>query len=133
MVVPLNKIVRVQTIGAEVIHSFAIPSFGIRIDAVPGRLNETWFKANREASITASARACAERIMPSCRSRSGWSASRHSKSGWMPPTSGPNEVRRRGAGCADRGRGLKSINRPVVPAHRRGMTRLAEGQDVGRN
>jgi cytochrome c oxidase subunit 2 len=48
MVVPLNKIVRVQTIGAEVIHSFAIPSFGIRIDAVPGRLNETWFKANRE-------------------------------------------------------------------------------------
>src|ERR1700693_1472455 len=48
MVVPVNKVVRVQTIGAEVIHSFAIPSFGIRIDAVPGRLNETWFKATRE-------------------------------------------------------------------------------------
>jgi cytochrome c oxidase subunit II len=48
MVVPVNKIVRVQTIGAEVIHSFAVPSFGIRIDAVPGRLNETWFKATRE-------------------------------------------------------------------------------------
>jgi cytochrome c oxidase subunit II len=50
MVVPVNKIVRVQTIGAEVIHSFAIPSFGIRIDAIPGRLNETWFKATREGT-----------------------------------------------------------------------------------
>jgi cytochrome c oxidase subunit 2 len=50
MVVPVNKIVRVQVIGAEVIHSFAIPSFGIRIDAVPGRLNETWFKATREGT-----------------------------------------------------------------------------------
>ena len=48
MVVPVNKIVRVQTIGNEVIHSFAVPSFGVRIDAVPGRLNETWFKATRE-------------------------------------------------------------------------------------
>jgi cytochrome c oxidase subunit 2 len=48
LVVPVNKIVRVQVIGAEVIHSFAVPSFGIRIDAVPGRLNETWFKATRE-------------------------------------------------------------------------------------
>jgi cytochrome c oxidase subunit II len=50
MVVPVNKIVRVQTIGAEVIHSFAIPSFGVRMDAVPGRLNETWFKATREGT-----------------------------------------------------------------------------------
>jgi cytochrome c oxidase subunit II len=50
MVVPVNKIVRVQTIGAEVIHSFAVPSFGVRIDAVPGRLNETWFKATREGT-----------------------------------------------------------------------------------
>jgi cytochrome c oxidase subunit 2 len=48
MVVPVNKVVRVQVIGAEVIHAFAVPSFGIKIDAVPGRLNETWFKATRE-------------------------------------------------------------------------------------
>jgi cytochrome c oxidase subunit 2 len=48
MVVPVNKVVRVQVIGADVIHAFAVPSFGIRIDAVPGRLNETWFKATRE-------------------------------------------------------------------------------------
>jgi len=48
MVVPVNKVIRVQTIGADVIHSFTVPSFGIKIDAIPGRLNETWFKATRE-------------------------------------------------------------------------------------
>jgi len=47
MVVPVNKIVRIQTTGADVIHSFAVPSFGIKIDSVPGRLNETWFKATK--------------------------------------------------------------------------------------
>jgi cytochrome c oxidase subunit II len=48
MVVPVNKTVRVLTTGADVIHSFAVPSFGIKIDAIPGRVNETWFKATRE-------------------------------------------------------------------------------------
>jgi cytochrome c oxidase subunit 2 len=47
MVVPVNKVVRVQTTGADVIHSWAVPSFGVKIDAIPGRLNETWFKAER--------------------------------------------------------------------------------------
>jgi cytochrome c oxidase subunit 2 len=47
VVVPVNKVVRVQTIGADVIHSFAVPAFGIKIDAIPGRLNETWFKATK--------------------------------------------------------------------------------------
>ncbi|HEY5963568.1 MAG TPA: cytochrome c oxidase subunit II [Xanthobacteraceae bacterium] len=48
IVVPVNKNIRVQVIGADVIHAFAVPSFGIIIDAVPGRLNETWFRATRE-------------------------------------------------------------------------------------
>jgi cytochrome c oxidase subunit II len=48
IVVPVNKTVRVQVIGADVIHAWAVPSFGVKIDAVPGRLNETWFKAERE-------------------------------------------------------------------------------------
>src|ERR1700678_2538785 len=48
IVVPGNKIRRFQTTGADVIHSFAMPAFGIKIDAIPGRLNETWFKANKE-------------------------------------------------------------------------------------
>ncbi|HEY0649531.1 cytochrome c oxidase subunit II [Phenylobacterium sp.] len=47
LVVPVNKVVRVQVTGADVIHAFAVPSFGIITDAVPGRLNETWFKAER--------------------------------------------------------------------------------------
>ena len=47
MVVPVNKIVCVQTTGADVIHSFAVPAFGIKVDAIPGRLNETWFKATK--------------------------------------------------------------------------------------
>ena len=47
VVVPVNKVVRVQTTAADVIHSFAVPSFGIKIDAIPGRLNETWFKATK--------------------------------------------------------------------------------------
>ena len=48
MVVPVNKVVRVQTTAADVIHAFAMPSFGVKIDAIPGRLNETWFKATKE-------------------------------------------------------------------------------------
>jgi cytochrome c oxidase subunit 2 len=48
MVVPVNKVVHVLVTGADVIHSFAVPSFGIRMDAVPGRMNETWFKATTE-------------------------------------------------------------------------------------
>jgi cytochrome c oxidase subunit 2 len=48
MVVPVNKVVRVLVTGADVIHSFSVPSYGIKIDAIPGRLNETWFKAERE-------------------------------------------------------------------------------------
>jgi cytochrome c oxidase subunit 2 len=47
-VVPINKVVRLQITATDVIHSFVVQSFGVRIDAVPGRLNETWFKADRE-------------------------------------------------------------------------------------
>jgi cytochrome c oxidase subunit 2 len=48
MVVPVNKVVRVQTTASDVIHAFAVPAFGIKIDSIPGRLNETWFKATKE-------------------------------------------------------------------------------------
>ena len=48
MVVPVNKVVHVLVTGADVIHSFAVPSFGVRIDAVPGRMNDTWFMATTE-------------------------------------------------------------------------------------
>lgn len=48
VVVPVNKNVRIQVTAADVIHSFAVPSFGVKIDALPGRLNESWFKATKE-------------------------------------------------------------------------------------
>jgi cytochrome c oxidase subunit 2 len=48
IIVPVDTDVRVLVTGADVIHSFAIPSLGMKKDAVPGRLNETWFRANRE-------------------------------------------------------------------------------------
>ena len=51
MVVPVNKVVHVLVTGADVIHSFAVPSFGVKIDAVPGRLNDTWFKATSEGTF----------------------------------------------------------------------------------
>jgi cytochrome c oxidase subunit II len=47
-VVPVGKTIRVQVTAADVIHSFVVQSFGSRIDAVPGRLNETWFKPEKE-------------------------------------------------------------------------------------
>ena len=47
LVVPVGAVVKVLTTGADVIHSFAVPAFGIKIDAVPGRLNETWFEVDR--------------------------------------------------------------------------------------
>jgi cytochrome c oxidase subunit 2 len=48
LVVPVNTFVRVQVTAGDVIHAFAMPAFGIKEDAVPGRLNETYFKAERE-------------------------------------------------------------------------------------
>lgn len=50
LVVPVNKVVRVIVTAepTDVIHAFAMQSFGVKVDAVPGRMNETWFKAEKE-------------------------------------------------------------------------------------
>jgi cytochrome c oxidase subunit II len=48
MVVPIGKVVHVQTTAADVLHSWAVPSFGFKLDAIPGRLNAMWFRAERE-------------------------------------------------------------------------------------
>ena len=50
MVVPVNKIVKIQVTSTDVLHSWALPSFGFKIDAVTGRLNQAWFKADREGT-----------------------------------------------------------------------------------
>lgn len=51
MVVPVNQVVRVQVTAADVIHAFALPAFGLKTDAIPGRLNETWFKAEKTGTF----------------------------------------------------------------------------------
>ena len=51
MVVPVDTTIRVVVTGADVLHSFAMPAFGLKIDAIPGRLNETWFKANKTGTF----------------------------------------------------------------------------------
>ncbi|WP_165779855.1 cytochrome c oxidase subunit II [Mesorhizobium sanjuanii] len=48
LVVPVNTMTRVLVTATDVIHAFAMPSFGIKTDAVPGRINEVWFKAEKE-------------------------------------------------------------------------------------
>ena len=45
--VPVNKVVQIDTAGADVIHSWAMPEMGVKMDAVPGRINQTWFKATK--------------------------------------------------------------------------------------
>ncbi len=47
MYAPIGKVVRIQVTAEDVIHSFSVPAFGVKIDAIPGRLNQTWFKADR--------------------------------------------------------------------------------------
>jgi len=48
VVVPVGKVIRVQVTSTDVIHAWAVPSLGVKKDSVPGRLNETWFKADME-------------------------------------------------------------------------------------
>ena len=48
MVVPVGKVIELDVTSQDVIHSFSAPSFGIKIDAIPGRLNKAWFKAEHE-------------------------------------------------------------------------------------
>lgn len=50
VVVPVGATVRVQLSAADVLHAWAVPSFGVKTDTVPGRLNETWFRVTREGT-----------------------------------------------------------------------------------
>jgi cytochrome c oxidase subunit 2 len=56
LVVPVNQVVQVLVTGADVIHAWAVPSFGVIMDAVPGRVNSTWFKVDRIGTYYGSCR-----------------------------------------------------------------------------
>ena len=47
MVLPVNAVVHIETTGSDVIHSWTVPAFGVKIDAIPGRLNNGWFKVDK--------------------------------------------------------------------------------------
>ena len=49
--VPVDKVVKVMITANDVLHAWALPSFGVKRDAVPGRINETWFKADRTGTF----------------------------------------------------------------------------------
>lgn len=48
LVLPTNTLVRVLVTASDVLHSWAVPSLGVKIDAIPGRLNQVWLNINRE-------------------------------------------------------------------------------------
>lgn len=50
LVVPVNKTVQIDVTARDVIHSFALPAFGVKRDAIPGRMNTTWFRAEKEGT-----------------------------------------------------------------------------------
>lgn len=50
VVAPVNKNVRLLVTSQDVIHSWAMPAFGVKIDAIPGRVNQTWFRAEKEGT-----------------------------------------------------------------------------------
>lgn len=45
--VPVGAVVRIQTTADDVIHDWSVPAFGVKLDAIPGRLNESWFKVEK--------------------------------------------------------------------------------------
>ena len=51
VVVPVNKVVKVLITANDVLHAWALPAFGVKRDAMPGRINETWFRAEREGTF----------------------------------------------------------------------------------
>ena len=51
MVAPIGKVVRVQVVAEDVIHSFSVPAFGVKVDAMPGRMNQVWFKATKTGTF----------------------------------------------------------------------------------
>ncbi len=50
IVLPINKKIRLLVTAGDVLHSWAMPSFGVKLDAVPGRFNETWFEITKEGT-----------------------------------------------------------------------------------
>ena len=68
IVLPVETNIRVLVTAEDVLHSWAMPSLGVKMDAVPGRLNETWMRIIRKACTMGNVPSCAVPAMASCRS-----------------------------------------------------------------
>ena len=68
LVVPVDKKVRIITTANDVIHAWWVPAFGVKQDAIPGFVRDTWFRAEKTGTSAASASSCAARSTASCRS-----------------------------------------------------------------
>ncbi|MFC3068540.1 cytochrome c oxidase subunit II [Phenylobacterium soli] len=106
LVVPVGKTVRVLVTGADVIHAFAVPAFGVIIDAIPGRVNETWFKIEKPGVYYGSCRELCgvdHAFMPievhavSDAEFAAWVASKHGTMAAPTPTQVSAEVQGTGA------------------------------------
>lgn len=67
LVVPVGQKIRIITTAADVVHSWYVPAFGVKQDAIPGFTRETWFKAERSVRIVVSAPSCAVKSTRTCR------------------------------------------------------------------
>ena len=68
LVVPVNKKVRIITTANDVIHAWCVPAFGVKQDAIPGFVRDTWFRAEKAGDYCGQCSSCAARNTPSCRS-----------------------------------------------------------------
>ena len=86
IVVPVNKVIEIETTGADVIHSWAVPAFGVKMDAVPGRINHTWFKADQDRHLLRAMLRTVRRAPRLHADRGeGGLARPITRSGWRPP------------------------------------------------
>ncbi len=67
---PVDTKVRLLITAGDVIHAWWVPAFGVKQDAIPGFVRDTWFRADKVGTTAASARSCAARSTASCRSSS---------------------------------------------------------------
>jgi cytochrome c oxidase subunit 2 len=66
LVVPVGKKVRIITTANDVIHAFMVPAFGIKQDAIPGFVRDTWFRAEKTGDFYGQCPSCAARSTPTC-------------------------------------------------------------------
>ena len=105
LVVPVDRKIRIITTANDVIHAWGVPSLGVKQDAMPGFVRDTWFRASVKATTTASASSSAARSTRTCRSTSRSSPSRLTRPGSTATQGGSGQGRRSRQGLGTRAAG----------------------------